>query len=387
MRESRIPNRLALSERLIQGGFSGQPVLDSHFHLHSEVVRTNFVANLSEIMHACRVVSIAIACCTAAQGRLGDNLMAALAKAAYPDQVYAFGGVAHHLPAVPEECIDLAGQAKTLVQIGFDGIKMIEGKPSVRGALGHPLDAPLYDELYGYLESEQLPLIWHVGDPAHFWASGRVDANMPGREELYGEVDRVLARFPRLRVIFAHFYFMADDLERAGRFLDQHPAASFDLTPHPDMYVQFSRDPENSRAFFLEYQDRILFGTDNHGEGRDFAPGAPLEYWPVYKVAVMRAFLETEDAFPGWHHMLQGIALEPDVLAKIYRRNLGRYVGEVPKALNRDLAIEEGERVLALARRYAIVHHMLPEVRRTLDLLRSPEQLHNSEYPQERRMR
>jgi predicted TIM-barrel fold metal-dependent hydrolase len=366
--------RLALAERLIEGGFLNQPVLDGHFHLHSEVIRTDFVANLGEIMQACRVVSIAIACCTAARGRLGDNLMAALAKAAYPKHVYTFGGVAHHLPAVPEECIDLSAQARKLIRIGFDGIKMIEGKPSVRGALGYPLDAPLYDEYYAYLESEQIPLIWHVGDPVGFWASQAVDPGVPGREELYREVDRVLDRFPNLRIIFAHFFFLSDDLERAARFLDRHPAVSFDLTPHSDMYVDFAQDPEQARTFFVKYQDRILFGTDNHGEDREFAPGAPLEYWPVYKVAVMRAFLETADEFPGWHHTLRGIALEPDVLALIYHGNLRRYVGEAPKPLNSGLAIDEGQRILALARRYAIVHRMLPEVRSFLDLLQAPAQ-------------
>jgi len=377
---TRIGDRLELAERLIQGDFLDQPVVDGHFHLHSEVIRTDFVANLGEIMRACKVVSIAIACCTAAHGRLGDNLMAALAKAAYPAEVYTFGGVAHHLPAVPEECIDLAGQARKLTQIGFDGIKMIEGKPSVRGPLGYPLDAPLYDEFYAYLASERIPLIWHVGDPVHFWSSGRLDAGMPGREELYGEVDHVLDRFPELRVVFAHFYFMADDLERAAQFLDRHPSVSFDLTPHPDMYADFSRDPDKAREFFLTYQDRIIFGTDNHGEDRNFAPGAPLEYWPVYKVAVMRAFLETDDDFPGWHHALRGIALEQKALAKIYRENLKRYVAETPKPLNADLAVEEGERILALARRYAIVHRMLPEVRRFLDLLQSPRRLRDRSW-------
>lgn len=367
-------DRLALAERYAQGGFADQVVIDGHFHLSSEVIRTDFVDNLQDIMQACRVTSIVIACLTASGRRLCDNLMAALAKVAYPKSVYAFGGVAHHLPAVPEERIDLADQARRLMQVGFDGIKMIEGKPAVREALGYPLDAPIYDHFYAYLESERIPLILHVGDPRGFWAGRRQEAGLLGREELYGEVDRVLDRFPDLRIILAHFYFVSDELERAARFLDQHPLVSFDLTPHPDMYVDFARSPEVARAFFVNYQDRIIFGTDNHGEDRDFGPGAPLEYWPVYKMAVMRAFLETEDEFPGWHHPLRGIALGQEALAKVYRENVKRYVGESPEPLNVGRAIEEGERILALARRYAIVHRMLPEVRRTLDLLRSPAQ-------------
>lgn len=370
-----MEDRLALAKRFVEGKHAGLPVVDGHFHLMSEVIRTDFVANLQEIMRACRVEAVAIASTTASRGQLAGNMMAALAKAAYPNQVYIFGGLHHHLPAVPEERINLADQAEKLMRVGFDGIKMIEGKPSVRGELGYPLDAPIYDEYYAYLEAERIPLLFHVGDPISFWEGIYKDARIPGREELYQEVDRVLAHFPNLRVIFAHFYFMSEDLERAARFLDQYPEVSLDLTPHPGMYVDFALVPDKAREFFIKYQDRIIFGTDNHGEDRDFAPGAPLEYWPVYKVAVMRAFLETDGEFPGWHHALRGIALEPEVLAKIYRGNLTRYVGKRPAPLDVGLIIEECERVLALARRYAIVHRILPEVRRFMQVLQAPERL------------
>jgi len=365
--------RLSPVERFLAGGCRDLPVVDGHFHLLPEVDPTDHVANLGEVMRACGMVAINIAACTAA-GSMGDNLAAALAKACHPGQVYAFGGLHHHLPGVPRQGIDLADQARRLIRIGFDGIKMIEGKPAVRAALGYPLDALAYDQLYAYLEAERVPILFHVGDPASFWEGVYRGAGMPERETLYAEIERVLDRFPNLRVIFAHFFFLADDLVRAGCFLDRHPTASFDLTPHPQMYAELSQEPERAREFFVLYKDRIVFGTDNHAEERDFSPGAPLEYWPVYKVAAMRAFLETDDEFEGWHHRLRGIALEDDVLTKIYRGNLLRYVdGGRPKPLDACLAIEECQRLLGLARRYAVVHRMLPVVRRFVEVLRSGE--------------
>lgn len=360
-------------ERFLAGGCRDLPLVDGHFHFHAEAIRTDLLSNLGEVMRACGTVAINVVASTAS-GSLGDNLSAALAKACYPGRVYAFGGLHHHLPGVPRNGIDLADQARRLIRIGFDGLKMIEGKPTVRAELGYPLDAPQYDDYYAFLEARRVPLVFHVGDPAEFWDGPYREEAMPEREALYAEVERVLERFPDLRVIFAHLYFLADDLERAGRFLDGHPAVSVDLTPHPQMYAELSREPERAREFFVRYQDRIVFGTDNHAEERDFGPGAPLEYWPVYKVAAMRAFLETDAEFVAWHRPLRGIALEDQVLARIYRGNLLRYVdGRPPRPLNADLAIEECERLLGLAHRYAIVHRMLPALRRFVEVLRSGE--------------
>jgi predicted TIM-barrel fold metal-dependent hydrolase len=341
--------------------FQPLSVVDGHFHMHMPLNRTDLVTNLGNIMAACGVDAIAIMSSTGA-GRLNENLVTALCKATYPGQVYAFGGLHYHLPACPPEKIDLAAQAKKLRQIGFDGMKMIEGKPTVRQKLGHRLDAPIYDAYYAYLEAKQIPLMLHVADPDSHW-QGQAADTFPAKEDLYAEADGILAKFPRLHIIFAHFYFMAHDLERAGRFLDRHPMVNFDLTPGPAMYASFSKVPDKARDFFIRYQDRIIFGTDNHGEARDFAPGAPLEYWPVYKMKAMRTFLETDRAFRGWHYDLKGIALDPPVLEKIYSRNFIRYVGASPRKLDTDQALEECERILSLAQKYAIVHEILPEIR------------------------
>ncbi|MFC1715646.1 amidohydrolase family protein [Candidatus Poribacteria bacterium] len=341
--------------------FADLPFIDCHFHMHMLIDQVNKAnmhvsrddpdkASVMDLMELCNLNAINIVSSTGAMGdeeHMNENLIAALAKTLYPGKIYAFGGLHHQWPGVSAGDLDYAKQARRLRDIGFDGIKMIEGKPTVRRELGKPLYSPAFDDYYGFLEAEQFPLLLHVGDPEGFWNPGGQYSNSEfvGREELYDEADRVLARFPALQIIFAHFYFMASDMDRSAVFLDKWPGISFDLTPGPTMYVYFSKEPEKWREFFTEYQDRILFGTDNHGEKRNFGPGAPDEYWPTPKITAMRTFLETDKEFRGWHSDLRGICLEKEVLEKIYCKNFQRYAGKTPKELNVGLALGECERI------------------------------------------
>ena len=77
----------------------------------------------------------------------------------------------------------------------------------------------------------------------------------------------------------------------------------------------------------------------------------------------MRTFLETDKAFRGWHYDLRGIALGSAVLEKIYRKNFLRYVGNSPRKLDTDLAVAECKHILSIARKFAIVHEILPEIK------------------------
>ena len=87
-----------------------------------------------------------------------------------------------------------------------------------------------------------------------------------------------------------------------------------------------------------------------------------MEYWPVCKTIAMRRFLETDDAFSGWHYPLRGIALDTPVLEKIYYKNYLRYVTPQPKPLDVDGIIGECDRILQKASQYAIMHDVLPEM-------------------------
>jgi predicted TIM-barrel fold metal-dependent hydrolase len=229
----------------------------------------------------------------------------------------------------------LAEQVRALQAQGFDGLKLIEGKPQVRKLLPHALDGPLYAPLWATLEQEQFPVVLHVADPDEFWDADRCpgwarrsgwdysDGSYPSKEDLYAEVDHVLERHPRLKIVLAHFNFLSRDLERAARFLDAHPSVCLDLAPHMDMYVDFSRDPAGARDFFLHYQARILYGTDTDTRALVRGPEgvALMRFIPQ----LIRAFLEQDGVLdlPGTTDY-RGLGLPRQALDRIYHANFER---------------------------------------------------------------
>jgi predicted TIM-barrel fold metal-dependent hydrolase len=162
----------------------------------------------------------------------------------------------------------------------------------------------------------------------------------------------VLSRHPKLKVIFAHFYFFSADLPRAARFFDEHPSVCFDLAPGVEMLYNISRNPDAGREFFIKYADRIVYGTDlSSGQS---LPQARVRAGIVYR------WLETEDTFrmppeadfllgPPEDGVVHGMSLPKEVLARIYQRNFVRMVRAKPKRLRRQAAIDLCHQVADIA--------------------------------------
>ena len=320
--------------------FADIPIIDGHIHfVHPE--------RLDE-MHAWLAAARAARAhlvCTPNPDASTHNPAALYFKARHPERTYISGALDYTVLADPGRAVErLAGQVAALKARGFDGLKLIEGKPEVRKLLPHPLDGPLYAALWAALEAEGFPVVFHVADPDVFWDRVRCpawarekgwdysDGSYPAKEDLYAEVDAILRRHPRLRITFAHFYFLSADLPRAARFLDAHPTVCFDLAPHMAMYRDFSEAPEAARAFLLRYQDRIIYGTDadtrvlqRGPEGYRFLLAIP---W------LIRGLLEREGPFtmPDGERY-HGLGLPREVLQKIYAGNFERVYGAHPAPL------------------------------------------------------
>lgn len=311
------------------------PIVDSHVHF----VCPERMADMVALMDAVPCAHFNLVCLPNPDGTT-QNAAALYFKEHHPDRVYLSGALEYG-PALadfaraPER---LAEQVEALRAQGFDGLKLIEGKPQVRKLLPFALDGPLYAPTWAVLEQAQLPIVLHVADPDEFWDAARcpdwarqsgwdyTDGSYPSKEDLYSEVDHVLARHPRLKIILAHFYFLSRDLERAARLLDAHPAVCLDLAPHMDMYADFSREPVAARAFFLRYQDRILYGSDTDTRAIVQRPGG-FQFMQSIPVLI-RSFLEAGGEFemPGGT-CYHGLGLPRDVLEKIYARNFERVYG------------------------------------------------------------
>lgn len=335
--------------------FMDLPVIDAHAHIYD----FNDFDTLLDIKKRHRLSAYNVLSIPAFQDEfLTQNLLAALFKAMHPDDVYAFGSLDYTPLGTPKDKIDMAGQAKRLMEIGFDGIKMLEGKPMIYKLVGGPLDSPVYDEFYAYLESERIPVLAHFNDPIKcwrepmkYWDRIRIrecvdnpwlfygDGSYPAKEGIYSQVDCILEKFPRLRIIFAHFFYLSAEPERAAAFMDKWPEVSFDITPGMEMLPNFAKRTSEWHDFFVKYQDRIIFGTDDAYSQMDRF------------IFALRSFLETDGKFQfahtkgEWSYDCEGIKLGREALEKIYAGNFQRYAGKAPRELNFKLLLEETRRI------------------------------------------
>ncbi len=311
------------------------PVIDSHVHfVHPDKMDDILALMDAGAMGTCPRFNLV---CLPNLDGTTQNAAALYFKQHHPDRVYLSGALEYG-PALadPANAPDmLAAQVRALRAQGFNGLKLIEGKPQVRKLLPFPLDGPLYAPMWAALAEMQFPVILHIADPDEFWDAARcpawarqsgwdyTDGSYPTKETLYAEVAHVLARYPGLNLVLAHFYFLSRELERAARLLDAHSNVCFDLAPHMDMYTDFSRNSAAVRAFFLRYQTRILYGTDT--DTRVLVRG-PDGFRLMQSISVLiRSFLQVDGEFemPGGTRY-HGLGLPRTALENIYARNFER---------------------------------------------------------------
>ncbi len=286
-------------------------------------------------------------------------------KARHPGRFFVFAGLNHaeELSGGRIKTPGLAEQAVRFMEMGCDGIKMIEGKPASRRKMNIPATSSYYSDYWARVEELGFPVLWHVNDPEEFWDPEKIPGWAKERdwgygsgdiqkEELYTEVEEVLERHPRLKVVLPHFYFLSADLPRAARFLDRHPNACFDLAPGIEMLYNISRDSKAGREFFIKRADRILFGTD-------LASGLTVDQGRV-RAGILFRWLESGGAFrvpenpdfllgPPEDGIIRGMSLPDDVLARIYRGNFIRLAGPEPKPLLIEKAVAECETLANIA--------------------------------------
>jgi len=278
-------------------------------------------------------------------------------------------------------------RVKRLLRMGCDGVKLLEGKPTMRRAFPIPdFDAPAWEPFWAFAERIRLPILWHVNDPEQFWDPAAVTAYAKScgwgygegdvnNEAQYAQVRAVLERHPRLNVTFAHMFFLSANLSRLGEWLERFPNMRVDLTPGIELYETLSKKPEETREFFARFADRIQLGTDIGG--RTVLKETPDAFDAVdclRRAEIIRFFLQGEGeqtiAEDG-HYLigsrpftLRGLALPEERLQKIERENFLAFVGrERPRRVN-TFALRRGvKRLMRTLRRRAAEQGETPDLR------------------------
>jgi uncharacterized protein len=198
-----------------------------------------------------------------------------------------------------------------------------------------PVDDPELDPVWAMCARLHIPVLIHTGEPAPFfepvdeknerWLELQVHperrrppSNFPTFEALMAERDRLFTKHRNTTFIAAHFGFHANDLARLSAILDKMPNV---YTETGAILAELGRQPRAARAFFVKYQDRILFGKDSY-EASEYP-----YYWRTFETAD-----EYFDYYRDYHAFwkLYGLDLPDIVLRKVYYGNALKIVPGLP---------------------------------------------------------
>ena len=144
----------------------------------------------------------------------------------------------------------------------------------------------------------------------------------------------MLERWPKVRFCMAHLFFMSNDEPRLRHLMERFPNLNLDITAGTEMYYAFDSQPEAWRQFFLDFSDRILFGTDN------CLPAGPQDRKIAREINDLEQnFLIRSDRFPLWDRFIQGAGLPVKTIQRITADNFLRFAGNAPRPLNREKAM------------------------------------------------
>jgi predicted TIM-barrel fold metal-dependent hydrolase len=230
--------------------------------------------------------------------------------------------------------MDFVTQLNELEKIGFDGIKMIEGKPTSHRTIGKNLLNEEFDKFFAEAEKRGTHITFHVSDPKEFWENEGGDYYGDPTFATYDEINRqaykILETHPNLKVTFAHFFFKSETPKDLIDLFEKYPNVCVDLTPGWEMYLSFYENKEYFKEFMTKYSKRILLGTDATfpWETKEYSWCLERLYNFITKDSVENAFYDK----PLTGLMLTGEDKE-NILYKNFERRVGR---KEPKEINKE---------------------------------------------------
>ena len=192
------------------------------------------------------------------------------------------------------------------------------------------------DPIWSVCGDLNIPVLIHSADPSSFWKPKNKFnerwlelRQKPGRyrdpksnasfEEILSEQHAMFKKHPNTTFINAHMGWMANDLDRLSSHLDNNPNV---VTEIGAILAELGRQPKRAREFFVEHQDRILFGKDAHKLS---------EYYTYFRV------LETDDEYFDYYRKrhgnwkMYGLNLPDTVLKKLYYKNALKLFPNIPR--------------------------------------------------------
>lgn len=277
-------------------------------------------------------------------GGFGDQLDRMLEKfhAAAPGRLVIFANLDTKQIDAPDFGQRMAAMIRAAHARGLGGLKIFKSLGlTIKDASGRvvPIDDARFDPIWSTCGDLGIPVLIHSADPIAFfdpideknerWVQLHRHPDwsfhgpqFPSFAEVIRQHDAMIARHPKTTFISAHMGSQAEDLASLGERLARLPNLVVDISGR---VAELGRQPYASRRFLLQWQDRVLFGTDRY-PGRPDQPRNRIYY----------RFLETDDEYfkyydhpfpPTGEWRIYGVHLPDEVLRKIYQTNADRALG------------------------------------------------------------
>jgi len=198
----------------------------------------------------------------------------------------------------------------------------------------HPTLLPIYETI----QREGKTLISHLADLNAAWmdpagkpVGGQYyaqhpewlmfgKAGAPSKEAILNARDRVMAKYPKLRVVGCHIGSNEQDLDLVAKRLDTYPNFAVDLASRIG-YLTPDSERAKAREFLIKYQDRIIYGTDFNMVAGAKAPELPGIHEREWKT------LASDEVVSGKKGAsTRGLGLPDNVLKKIFHDNAARWI-------------------------------------------------------------
>jgi len=249
------------------------PVIDMHSHPDAESIEEirNWVRIMDEVGVQKSIVM------TYAHGDKFDSLVQLYGQ--FPDRFELWCGIdyrGYDQPGFPESAIRELKRcyekgARGVGELGDKGKGLFYSQPPAWGM--HPDDARMIPFFKACAELD-MPVNIHVADPK--WMYEKMDAtndglmnayewrldNQPGIVDHAGMIrilENTVKQNPQTTFIACHLANCTYDLSIIGGLLDRNPNLYIDIGAR---YAELAPIPRAAKAFFIKYQDRMVYGTD-----------------------------------------------------------------------------------------------------------------------------
>jgi uncharacterized protein len=308
-------------------------VIDVHNHVNDAMGIDDHMPpeRVVEIMDKTNVKTVVIL--TGMWGEKLQKVMDEMVKP-YPGRFIVFTQIDWSKIDDPNFSQEMVAQLDDAVKRGARGLKQLKDFGlSVRDKSGKlvTVDDPRLDPVWEECGRLGIPVSIHVTDPEAFFhpadnTNERYEEltehpdwsfhgpQFPSKESVLQARDRMFAKHPHTTFVALHMANWPENLDYVSHLLDTLPNVMVEFGARE---AELGRQPHRAREFFIKYQDRIMFGTDN---GMDEAMYRNHFRW-----------LETGDeyfdywGYPGqgrWE--IYGMELPDAVLEKIYHKNAER---------------------------------------------------------------